>query len=123
MKAQPCEPCPTDVSLAQWKVSLGGRVEKVTDQPGYLALFEGMLTSDPGVIAVRWQIHDFPHANRAEIVLLASSKSDVETKGREIMKRILRQAASDLGIGRYGWTVSSSAELVAAARDVPRSSE
>jgi hypothetical protein len=96
----------------EWNVRIGGRVERVTDDPRFPALFEEALISDPDVTLVRFQQHPWPHANSANIVISAITKKDAEDKGHDIMKQILKRAAEAFGAERYGWVVSAGAELI-----------
>ena len=97
--------------LRQWSVRIGGRVERVSDDPRFPALFEDALMSDPDVTLVRFQQHPWPHANAANIVILATDKEDAETKGHDKMKQILTLAARAFGVEGYAWVVSAGAEL------------
>ena len=96
----------------QWIVRIGGRVERVTDDPRFPTLFVETLTSDPAITLVRFQQHPWPHANSADILISATTKKDAEIKGRDIMKRILKLAGEAFGVERYGWVVSVGAESV-----------
>jgi hypothetical protein len=96
---------------ARWNVTIRGRIERVTDDPRFPALFEDALASDPDVTLIRVQRHPGPHANPADILISAVDIKDAERKGRDIMKQILKLAADTFGVERYGWTVSAGAEL------------
>jgi hypothetical protein len=98
--------------LRHWSVRIAGRVEKVSDDPRFPALFENALMSDPDVTLVRFQQHPWPHANSADIVISATDKKAAEAKGHDIMKQILTLAAQAFGVERYGWVVSAGAELI-----------
>ncbi len=95
----------------QWNVTIRGRVEGLTDDVQFPNLFEMALLSNPDLTLVRFQQHPWPHANSADIVILAVDKEHAQARGRDIMKQILSLAARDFGVVRCGWVVSAGAEL------------
>jgi hypothetical protein len=97
--------------LHQWNVTIRGRVEKVSDDPRFPAVFEGALRANPDLTLVRFQRHPWPHANSADIVISAVDKKDAEAKGRDLMEQILRLATHEFGVDRYAWVVSVGAKL------------
>jgi hypothetical protein len=100
----------------QWIVRIAGRIENVSNDRRFPALFEESLRANPNVTLLRFQQDPWPHANSAHIVITATNKKDAEVKGREIMLQILRTAAADFEVERYGWSVTAGAELFSGER-------
>jgi hypothetical protein len=96
----------------RWSVRVAGRVEGVSDDARFPSLFEDALISDPDVTLLRFHRHPWPHANSADIAIMATDKKQAEAKGRDIMLEILRSSAQALDVERFGWTVTVGAELI-----------
>lgn len=106
-------------SSRQWNVTLGGRIDGVTDNQAFPALFESALTSDPGVKIVKFNLPTFPHTTSAVIRISAVDKTTAEGLGQEVLLRNLRIAArAIIGEKNFGWTIGVSAEPITTQRSL-----
>jgi hypothetical protein len=76
-----------------WDVTICGRIEHVTDQDAFPDLFEAALADDDEISIVQFHRPTWPHTTSAVIRISASRKEDAESKGREIMLRVLCSVA------------------------------
>ncbi len=95
----------------RWNVTIGGRIDGVTDNQGFPALFESALISDPEVKIVEFTQPTFPHTTSAVVLISAVDKKTAEAQGQETLLRNLRIAArAVIGEENFGWTIRVSAE-------------
>ena len=100
-------------NLRRWNVTIGGRIEGVTNDPEFPALFESALASDPEVKIVKLIQPTFPHTTSAVILISAANKETAEAHGRAILLRNLRTVARENFDDKdFGWTIRVSAEAI-----------
>ena len=100
-------------------VTIGGRIEEVTDNEGFPALFESALTSDSDVKIVQFKQPTFPHTTSAVVLISAANKKDAEAHGQAILLRNLRIAARAIIEDEdFGWTIRVSAEPITTQRSL-----
>ena len=103
----------------RWNVTIGGRIEGVTDNQGFPALFESALTSDPDVKIVQFNHPTFPHTTSVVVLISAVNKKAAEAQGQDVLLRNLRIAArAIIGEDDFGWTFRVSAEPITTQRSV-----
>jgi hypothetical protein len=94
----------------RWNVTNGDRIDGVTDDQGFPALFESALTSDPKVKIVQFNQSTFPHTTSAVVLISAVNKEAAEAQGQDVLLRNLRIAARAIvGDNNFGWAISASA--------------
>ena len=97
----------------EWKGTIGGRIEEVTDDPRFSALFEAALKSDPEVDMIQFDESSWPHTTSAALLISASSMNDAIALGQDILSRNLRVAAQAIiGDKPYGSALQVGAELL-----------
>jgi hypothetical protein len=103
----------------RWNVTIGGRIDGVTDNQGFPALFESALMSDPEVKVVQFNRPTFSHTTSAVVLISAVDKNTAEAQGQEILLRNLRIAArAVIGKENFGWTIRVSAEQITTERSL-----
>jgi hypothetical protein len=103
----------------RWNVTIGGRIDGVTDNQEFPALFKSALTSDPEVKIVQFNQPTFPHTTSAVVLISAVDKQTAEAEGQEILLRNLRIAArAVIGEENFGWTIRVSADQITTERSL-----
>ena len=94
-------------------MTVGGRIEHVTDQDPFPDLFHAALSNEGGVTAVQFNRPNWPHTTSAVVRITASSKEDAEDQAQEIFVRVFSSVAHDIsGDAPYGWVISVDAKPV-----------
>ena len=100
-------------NLRRWNVTIGGRIEGITDDKEFPALFESALTSDSEVKIVKLIQPTFPHTTSAVIRISAANKETAEAHGQVILLRNLRTIARENFEDKdFGWTIRVSAKAI-----------
>jgi hypothetical protein len=115
-----CRPMVSVVpNVRRWNVTIGGRIDGVTDDQGFPTLFESALTSDPKVKLVHFNQSTFPHTTSAVVLVSAVNKETAEAQGQDVLLRNLRIAARAIvGDNNFGWVTSASAAPITNERSL-----
>jgi hypothetical protein len=102
---------PVSLVPRQWKVTIGGQIEGVTDDPRFPALFEAALASDPEVNLIKFGEPSRPLMASAVLLVSAPESHIVHVLGMDILKRNLHVAAQAIiGDKPYGWALEVEVE-------------
>lgn len=95
----------------EWDVTVGGRIEHVTDQDVFPDSFHSALVRAGEIIVMQFNQPSWPHTTSIVIRLDASRKEDAELRARELVLPVLISVARDLlGTSQFGWTLSVDAK-------------
>ena len=102
----------------EWKVTISGQIEEVTDGPRFLALFEAALTSDPEVIVIQFNEPSWPHMASAVLLISAADLKEALAMGQVILSRNMHVAAqATIGDQAYGRAFQVGAQLLSSPLD------
>jgi hypothetical protein len=102
---------PDRATPRQWKVTICGRIEEVTDDPRFPALFEAALSSDLEADVIQFNEPSLPHTTSAVLKISEVSNQAAEAIGLAILRRNLRVAAlAIIGDEPYGWAAEVKSE-------------
>jgi hypothetical protein len=101
----------------EWKVTISGQVDEVTDDPRFPALFEAALTSDPDVNMIQFDEQSWPHVASAVLLISAKEMKDAIAIGQDILSRNMHVTAQAIiGDQPYGRAFQVGAELLSSPR-------
>jgi hypothetical protein len=93
-----------------WDVTVGGRIENVTDQDVFPDLFLEALVRAGEISVMQFNRPGWPHTISIVVRLTASRKEDAELQAQKLVLPVLLSVAKDLlGAGPFGWTLSVAA--------------
>lgn len=99
-------------STYSWDVTIGGRIEYVTDQDAFPDLFRAALNAEDGITLIRFDYPTVPHSTSAVIRISAKTKARAEQDAREVVVRVLGPIGSSITDGKpFGWAISADAVL------------
>jgi hypothetical protein len=102
---------PDKATPRQWKVTICGRIEEVTDDPRFPALFEAALSSDLEADVIQFNEPSLPHTTSAVLKISEVSNQAAEAIGLAILRRNLRVVAlAIIGDEPYGWAAEVKSE-------------
>lgn len=97
----------------EWKVTIGGQIEEVANDPRFPALFEAALTSDPEVNMIQFGEPTKPRAASAVILISAVDLSAALALGQDIPSRNFHVVARAIfGDKPYRWALQVEAKLL-----------
>jgi hypothetical protein len=97
----------------EWDVTVGGRVEHVTDHEVFPDMFRAALAKEDLISIVQFNRPTSPHTTSVVVRLTAISKKKAEHRAREILLRVFSNVANDIiGDASFGWTLSVDAKPV-----------
>jgi hypothetical protein len=89
-----------------WDVTVGGRIENVTDQDSFPGLFEGSLRANRDIHVVALRQPTIPHTTSAVIRISAARKKDAESLARDLILPVyLKVAREIIGEDNFGWVL------------------
>jgi hypothetical protein len=101
----------------EWYVTVGGRIEDVTDQEVFPELFRGALARADEIPVIWYVRSGWPHTTSLVVRLSASDKKDAEFQAQRLVLPVFLGVAKELlGVDPFGWTISVDAKP---APDVP----
>ena len=96
----------------KWDVTVGGRIEHVTDQDVFPDLFHGAIVKTGKISVMQFNRPVWPHTTSIVIRLTASRKKDAEFQAQQLVLPVFLGVAKDLlGAEPFGWTLSVNAQL------------
>jgi hypothetical protein len=94
-----------------WKVTIGGRIDGVTNDSRFPAFFEAALNADPEVHMIQFGEANWPHFVSAVLRISAPDPNVADALGQDILRRNLRVAArAIIGDERYSWEMQVARE-------------
>lgn len=95
----------------KWDVTVGGRVEYITDQENFPDSFLAALGRQTEISIVRFNRPSWPHTTSVVIRLSANSKKSAEKLAQEMLRHVFLEAAKEIaGEAPFGWTLSAEAK-------------
>ena len=95
----------------EWDVTVGGRVEHVTDHEAFPDMFRTALAKEDLISIVQFDRPNWPHTTSVVVRLTAISKKQAEHQAQEILVRVFSNIANDIiGDASFGWTLSVEAK-------------
>ena len=95
----------------EWDVTVGGRIEHVTDHEAFPDLFRAALAKEDLISIVQFDRPNWPHTTSVVVRLTAISKKDAEHRAQEILVHLFLSVAKDIiGEASFGWTISVEAK-------------
>jgi hypothetical protein len=92
----------------EWDVTIGGRIENVTDQDAFPELFQAELR-DSEIAVVRFNNPTWPHTTSVVVRISAETKKDAERRARNLILPVYRNVVIQKGKDAFGWTLRISA--------------
>ena len=97
----------------QWDVTVGGRIENVTDHDDFADRFQESLTRAEDISLIEFNRSPWPHSTSIVIRVSADSKLEAERRAREQVLPVLSSVAKEiLGAANFGWTMRADATPV-----------
>lgn len=97
----------------EWDVTVGGRIESVTDLESFPDTLRVTLAAEPHISVVSFDEPTWPHTTKVVIRIVADKKKDAERTAYEVMLPLFKSAATSvLGDQSFGWTISVDAVRV-----------
>lgn len=94
-----------------WDVTVGCRIEEVTDQEGFAQLFLSALSRSSAIAVIQFNLPSWPHTTSVVIRVVAIRKKDAESVAKTLILPVLLDVAKILcGDGPMGWTMSLDAK-------------
>lgn len=94
-------------SRRQWDVTIGSRIEQVTDQEAFAELFLGALIKTNEISVIQFNRPTWPHTTSVVIRVTASRKKEAESQAKAMVLPVLLDVAKAIGAdGPFGWTLS-----------------
>ncbi|MHB8380096.1 MAG: hypothetical protein ACYDB2_09320 [Acidimicrobiales bacterium] len=95
----------------QWDVTVGGRVEYVTDDENFPNALVAALGQRSEISIVRLNRPSWPHTTSVVIRISAHSKKSAEAQAQKMLRDVFVAAAREIaGDAPFGWTMSAAAE-------------
>jgi hypothetical protein len=95
-----------------WDVTIGCRIEEVTNQDGFAELFLGALSKSSAIAVIESNLPSWPHTTSVVIGVAASRKKDAESVAKTLVLPVLLDVAKVLGSDQpMGWTMSLDAKV------------
>jgi hypothetical protein len=100
----------------KWDVTIGGRIERVTDHVDFAELFLEALIRTNEISVIKFNRPSWPHTTSVVIRVAAIGKKDAESQAKALIHPILVDVANKIGgDGPFGWTLRVDARPAATA--------
>jgi hypothetical protein len=91
----------------EWDVTVGCRIEHVTDQGVFADLFLEALVKVSEINVIQFNRPNWPHTTSVVIRVAASRKRDAASQSQTLVLPVLLEVAKVIGgDGPFGWTMS-----------------
>lgn len=93
-----------------WDVTIGSRIEHVTDREVFAELFLDALIKTNEISVIQFNRPSWPHTTSVVIRVIASSKKVAVSRAKALVHPVLLDVARLIGgDGPFGWTMSVDA--------------
>ena len=98
-------------NLREWDVTIGSRIEQVTDQDVFADLFlEGLIKTNK-ISVIQFSRPSWPHTTSVVIRVAAVRKNEAVSRAKALVHPVLLDVAKAIGgDGPFGWTMSVDAK-------------